>query len=119
MYLSEISTDKFADVMCEIAPAVSALSEDKALIDALNAVFGASKQNSNIVTVGVIARTLIPALFKDHRKEAYEIIAALSGKTVKAVAAQNIRATAADIKALLDIDFVDFFTAAGATGERS
>lgn len=116
MKITELPTDKFADVLCDIVPAFTAISEDDEVAAALGEVY-ASTGAGAMVTIGLVVRKLLPLLCKKHRQETYEIIAAVSGKTVAQVAAQGIRETATDIKDLLNTDLMDFFTDAADTEE--
>ena len=108
MRLCEIPTDKFADVLCVVGPAIANIATEKSVEEAIR---GIDRKNMRASLVAV-ARDMIPALFTDHREDVYAIIAALSGKSIADVRAQTIACTIEDIKNLVDGDIVDFFTPA-------
>lgn len=105
MRLSEIPTDKFADALCVVGPAIANIATEKGIEEAVRAI---DRKNMHASLVAV-ARDLIPALFSGHREDVYAIIAALSGKSMADVRAQAISCTIEDIKNLVDGDLVDFF----------
>lgn len=115
MRLSEIPTDQFSDIMCEIAPAISNLAEDDQVVDSVMAALEKAKAKPAALLLHIITN-LLPALLGAHREDTYAIIAKLSGKTIDEVCKQDVAHTGADIKALLNMELVDFFTPAAMRG---
>ena len=112
MKISELSTDRAADVLCEITPYIANMAGDKVLMDTLKEkidsggysiaelyVFGAKKLSA-----------IVPILLKNHRNDVFSILAVLNEVSVEDVAAQNIMVTMGQIKEIAqDKELLDFF----------
>ena len=116
MKLSELSTERAADVLCEITPYVANLTGDKALLDALKTEVGAGdKSVAEIYTIGAkkIA-AIVPIELKDHRQDVFGILAALNETDVETSTRQNILKTILQIRELAkDKELADFFKSWG------
>ena len=106
MKLSEISTEKLANVLLEIVEPVANIACDENTTAALKMVV---PSESNIFNVGVIINNVVPLLLKTHREDMFKIIAVLSEKTVEEVRMQKGMVTIADIKNCVDKELIDFF----------
>lgn len=116
MKLSELSTERAADVLCEITPYVASLTGDKALLDALKTEVGAGgKSVAEVYTMGAkkIA-SIVPIVLKDHRQDVFGILAALNETDVETITRQNILKTILQIRELAkDKELADFFKSWG------
>lgn len=121
MKLSELSTDRALDVLCELTPAVANIVEDKTVAVALERAMPENNRDfhdkeesqSNFVSglkiFGEIGK-LAPVLLKNHRSDVYTILSVLNEKTAAEIAAQPIRDTIRQVrKAFLDEDLLSFF----------
>ena len=108
MKISEMSTDQASDVLVRIADPASNIMHDQDSIAVIEKLAKADGDSA----LSFIADNLVPVctvLLKTHRKDLYEIIAALSGKSKKEIAEQKWYDTIKDIKACWDGDLASFF----------
>lgn len=116
MKLSELSTDQAADVLCELAPHVSSIVGDKALLDELSKKLDTkSKSVAEIYTFAAKKYALlVPILLKDHREDVFGVLAILNETDMESVGKQNIIETMRQVKEFLsDKDLMDFFASQG------
>lgn len=107
MKISQMTTNQAADVLVRIAAPASKIMHDKTTMKVLEGVAKGSND-----AVKFIAENLVPVttiLLKSHRMDVFEIVAALTGKTLEEVGEQNILVTISDIRDSWDGDLVDFF----------
>ncbi len=112
MKLSELTTNRAADVLCEITPYIANLSGDKELLDALkNKLGGEKKSVAEIYTYGAKKLAeIVPIVLKNHRKDVFGLLSVLNETTADAIAEQNILVTMGQIReAVRDKELVDFF----------
>nr|WP_326184273.1 hypothetical protein [uncultured Oscillibacter sp.] len=87
MKLSELSTDKCLDVLCEITPYVANIATDKDISETISKAV----DTKGITKVGLfIAGTeritmLIPTLLKTHRDDVYNILSILNDMSVEEI----------------------------------
>lgn len=108
MKISEMTTDQAADVLVRIVDPISNIIHDEGLVEVLEKLAKADSSSP----VKFIAANLAPVTtiaLKAHRADVFEIVAALSGKSVEAVAGQKITETIKDIVDSWDAELVDFF----------
>ena len=114
MKISELSTDKGLDVLCEIAEPLGAIVTDAALLDALKEklVAGENATKAELVSAGLKRiSNLMPIILKTHRDDVYAIVAAINGVTADDIRKQNFIKTAMDIRDVVnDKAFKDFFS---------
>ena len=105
MKLSELSTEKATDVLCEIAPYAMNIMTDEELVDELKAA------------VGKISK-ILPILLKKRKADLFGILGALNEKSVEEIAKQNIIKTMSQIKDISkDKELLDFFKSCTGTEE--
>lgn len=112
MKLSELSTERATDVLCELTPYIANITGDKALLDVLKEKVGnEGKSIAELYTYGAKKlSTLVPIVLKDHRSDIFSLLAVLNETTAEEIAEQNILVTMKQLRAILeDKDFVDFF----------
>lgn len=127
MKLSELSTDKALDVLCELTPYVSSIMEDDDILSALGDFMGqsaeekkkagangaeendASMSEKGIRMFGGLVKN-IPLLLKTHRHDMYGILSVLNEKSVAEIADLPFGETVWQIKDVFrDNELLDFF----------
>ena len=112
MKLSELSTDKAADVLIALTPFVSNIAKDETLVTKIgNAVKTEGMNRMGIFSAAIdkIA-ALIPLLLEAHRADLFGILSIISEKPVEEIASQSLMATMNDARnALDDKELILFF----------
>ena len=113
MKLSELSTDRAADVLCEIAPYMVNIMKDDELVEELSVAVDFKYANTMAekiaLTVGKISK-ILPILFKKRKADILGILGALNNKSVSDIAKQNIVVTMKQIRDISkDKELLDFF----------
>ena len=113
MRISELSTDKAADVLCEVSTYALNIVTDEELRDSLKAQIDAEKPQTVGERYAIGAQRIgqwIPILLKKHRDDVFSILAAINGTTIAAIKKQNIIKTMLQVReAVKDKDLMDFF----------
>ena len=123
MKLSEISTERAADVLCELTPLVDSIITDEDLMQSLSAVV--NREQTETMSVGqkllLVSSKLgkiVPILMKKRRAEMFGILAVLNEKTPEQIALQNMLVTMKQVRDLAnDRELIDFFKSCRNTGE--
>lgn len=123
MKLSEISTERAADVLCELTPLVDSIITDEDLMKSLSAVV--NREQTETMSVGqklllVFAKAgkIVPILMKKRRAEMFGVLAVLNEKTPEQIASQNMLVTMMQVRDLVnDRELIDFFKSCRNTGE--
>lgn len=112
MKLSELNTDRAADVLIELTPYAANILKDETLTKKL----GKAVKTEGMSRIGIVSASLdrladcVPFLLKDHRADLYGILSVLGEKSVKEIAEQNIMTTLAETRDILkDEDLITFF----------
>ena len=123
MKISELSTDKALDVICEITPFVDEIATDEELISTLKEKVklpeGATR--ADMLRIGAEkVNKIVPILLKKKRKAVYGILAALNETSIEKISKQSMISTAKQIKeAVGDKELIDFFkSCVGAEGSK-
>lgn len=115
MKLSELSTDRAADVLCEITPFLANLAGDTALQDTLRDKLklqdGQKPSMAELYTFGAQKlAVIVPIVLKDHRADVFGMLAALNGTTAAQIAAQGVMDTMGQLREVMqDEQLRDFF----------
>lgn len=113
MKLSEMTTDRAMDVLCEITPFIANITVDEELLAELrNAIDPkAVKTKAELMVKGVEKITkLVPIVLKKRKTDVFGILAVLNEKTAEEIGKQNIIATMAQVREVVkDKDLMDFF----------
>jgi hypothetical protein len=113
MRLSEISTDRAADVLCEVSVYLANIATDEELSEELKHKIDNidTKTRAEIFALGVEKVTvLMPIILKKHKNDVFGVLAVLNNTTIDVIANQNIMITMAQVKeAVQDRELVDFF----------
>lgn len=113
MKLSEMTTDRAMDVLCEITPCIANITADEELLAELRKAIDpkAVKTKAELMVKGVEKITkLVPIVLKKRKTDVFGILAALNEKTAEEIGKQNIIATMAQVREVVkDKDLMDFF----------
>lgn len=113
MKLSEMTTDRAMDVLCEITPCIANITADEELLAELRKAIDpkAVKTKAELMVKGVEKITkLAPIVLKKRKADVFGILAALNEKTAEEIGKQNIIATMAQVREVVkDKDLMDFF----------
>ena len=113
MKLSEMTTDRAMDVLCEITPYIASIVSDEELLAELrNAIDPkAVKTKAELMVKGVEKVTkLVPIVLKKRKHDVFGILAVLNEKTAEEIGKQNIIATMVQVReAVKDKELMDFF----------
>lgn len=112
MKLSQLSTDKAADMLCELTPYIANITGDKSLLDELAHKF--DSKGKSVAELYVFAAkkytALVPILLKTHKADVFGVLAVLNETTPEAVGKQNVLSTMRQIReAFKDKELLDFF----------
>lgn len=113
MKLSELSTDKAMDVLCELTPYIGSIANDKEVVSAIGKVMkGGQDINRYGQAMLLLGRVgdFLPLLLKNHRADIYGILSVMNGRPVSEIASQKLMDTMGQFRELLrDEEFVGFF----------
>lgn len=112
MKLSQLSTDKAADMLCELTPYIANITGDTSLLDELAHKF--DSKGKSVAELYVFAAkkytALVPILLKTHKADVFGVLAVLNETTPEAVGKQNVLSTMRQIReAFKDKELLDFF----------
>ena len=121
MKLSELSTERATDVLCEIAPYFMNITTDEELVGELKSAIDFKEANTMAekitLTVGKISK-ILPILLKKRKTDLFGILGALNDKSIEEIAKQNIIKTMLQIKDISkDKELLDFFKCCTGTEE--
>lgn len=122
MKLSELSTDRALDVLCELTPYVSNVASDEALVSAVGKVVK-PKDETNVYGAGLMLMErmgeIVPLLLKTHRPDVYGILSVLNEKSAAEIAAQPVGETVRQIKDVFcDSELLDFFKSSARQAQK-
>ena len=123
MKISELSTDKALDVICEITPFVDEIATDEELISTIKEKVklpeGATRADMLKIGTDKINK-IVPIILKKKRAAVYGILAALNESSIEKISKQSMISTAKQIKeAVGDKELIDFFrSCVGAEGSE-
>ena len=115
---SEMSTDRAADMFCEITPYVANIVTDEDLIGELKkTISGKAITRAELIAVATekIIK-LIPILLKKRKADVFGILAVVNKKTVEEIGKQDLITTMRQVKDVVkDRELLDFFKSCAAT----
>lgn len=114
MKISELTTERAADVLCEVSIYALNILSDKELLASLRMQLegtdGDSTKAEMIAVASEKIAELVPLLLKKHKDDVFGIVAAVNGLTLEQVRQQKIIKTMTAIKEMAqDKDLIDFF----------
>lgn len=121
MKISQLSTDRAMDVLCEIATPVTNILTDEELIKELKSAVDFEKANTMAEKIALITGKLtkiLPLILKKRKADLFSILASLNEKTIEEISSQNIIKTMSQIKDIAkDKELLDFFKSCTGTEE--
>lgn len=113
MKISEFSTDKALDVLCELTPHIDNILVDEKLLNTLKEKVKPPKNatRADLLRIGADkVNKIAPILLKEKRADILGILAVLNETTAEEIGRQNVLITAKQIRdAVKDKDLIDFF----------
>lgn len=113
MKISEFSTDKATDVLCEITPHIENIITDTELIAELKKAINLDNAETMAAKMALAVAKItkiIPILLKNRKEDFYSILSVINEKSVEEIAKQNIIVTAMQIRDIAkDKELLDFF----------
>lgn len=113
MRISELSTDRATDVLCELTPYIANIVSDEELLEELKKAIDRKDivNKAQWLAVGAEKITkILPILLKKRKYDVFGILAVINEKTVEEIAKQNILITLKQAKtAFKDKELIDFF----------
>ena len=109
---SELGTDEALEVVLQIAPPITNLVEDEALVKEMQKTMPNGETTRIEIQRFALAKIvkLLNIALKQHREDVYAILAPFNGMTVEEIGKQNFLITCKQVADLLnDKGFVDFF----------
>jgi hypothetical protein len=121
MKLSQLSTDRAMDVLCEIATPVTNIMTDEELIKELQSAVDFGKANTMAEKIALITgkfSKILPLILKKRKADLFSILASLNEKTIEEIGSQNVIKTMSQIKDIAkDKELLDFFKSCTGTEE--
>ena len=113
MRLSELSTERATDVLCELTPYVANIVSDEELLEELKKAVDRKDivNKAQWLTVGAEKITkILPIPLKKRKEDVFGILAVMNEKSIEQIAKQNILVTLKQAKtAFKDKERIDFF----------
>ena len=113
MKLSDLTTDRAADVLCEISIYLVNITTDEELMNELKKRLQLTGHETTFETVAIAAEKMskiAPIVLKKHKADIFGILAAVNGDTPEKVAKQNVIKTMSQRKELVkDEELISFF----------
>ena len=123
MKLSELSTERAVDVLCEITEPLSQILSDEELTREIARV---SLPEGEKYTKFALYRAgaekickMIPIILKKRRDAVYKIVAAVNGMDIDAVKKQNIMTTCSQVRDIVKDEAFSDFAKSWAQTEKS
>ena len=121
MKLSQLSTDRAMDLLCEIATPVTNIMTDEELIKELNSAVDFEKANTMAEKIALITgkfTKILPLILKKRKADLFSILASLNEKTIEEIGSQNVIKTMSQIRDIAkDKELLDFFKSCTGTEE--
>lgn len=122
MKLSELTTERAADVLCELTPYIANITGDKFLLDELSNKFDSKgKSVAELYTFAANKyAALVPILLKEHRNDVFSVLAVLNECSADEIAKQKVMETMKQVRDLFqDKELLDFFKSFGQEDEMA
>lgn len=113
MKLSELTTERAAEILCEITPYITNIVTDEELLGELKKAVDAKgvKTKAALLALGIEkVNKIVPIVLKKRKGDLFGILGILNGKTAEEIAKQNFLATMKQIREIIkDKELLDFF----------
>ena len=121
MKISQLSTDRAMDLLCEIVTPVTNIMTDEELIKELKSAVDFEKANTMAEKIALITgkfTKILPLILKKRKADLFSILASLNEKTIEEIGSQNVIKTMSQIKDIAkDKELLDFFKSCTGTEE--
>ena len=122
MKISELTTERAADVLCEVSIYALNILSDKELLASLRMQLeGTDGDRTKAEMIAIASEKvaeLVPLLLKKHKDDVFGIVAAVNGLTLEQVRKQKIIKTMNAVKEMAqDKDLIDFFKSCVSTAK--
>ena len=121
MKISQLSTDRAMDLLCEIVTPVTNIMTDEELIKELNSAVDFEKANTMAEKIALITgkfTKILPLILKKRKADLFSILASLNEKTIEEIGSQNVIKTMSQIRDIAkDKELLDFFKSCTGTEE--
>lgn len=113
MKLSELSTDRALDVLCELTPHISNIASDENMVSAVGKVVNTGGDINLYGKVLLLVERIgeiVPILLKAHRPDVYGILSVMNDRPVGEIAAQKLADTIRQVREVFqDDELIAFF----------
>lgn len=113
MKLSDLSTDRALDVLCELTPYIANITNDEELVRTLGRKMDNSAETNLYGQFALLAGRIgeiTPLLLKSHRTDVYGILSILNEKPAAEIAAQPVTETMRQVlEVFQDTELIRFF----------
>lgn len=120
--ISEMTTEKATDVICEIVPFIEEIVSDDEFINTVKEKIDVTKDTNKFELYTFMLEKItkvIPIMLKKKRNAVYGILAAFNEKSIDEIAKQNIIITISQINTLVkDKELTELFTSLGKSEKR-
>ena len=121
MKLSQLSTDRAMDLLCEIATPVTNIMTDEELIKELKSAVDFEKADTMAEKIALITgkfTKILPLILKKRKADLFSVLASLNEKTIEEIGSQHVIKTMSQIKDIAkDKELLDFFKSCTGTEE--
>lgn len=113
MKLSELSTDRALDVLCELTPHIANIASDENMVSAVGKVLNTGGDINLYGKVLLLVERIgeiVPILLKAHRPDVYGILSVMNDRPVGEIAAQKLADTIRQMREVFqDDELIAFF----------
>ena len=113
MRLSEITTDRAVEILCELTPHISNIVTDEELLSELKRAVASEEvaTRAQWVALGVEKiNKIVPIVLKKRKSDVFGILGVLNEKTAEEIANQNLLVTMIQVREVIkDKELLDFF----------
>lgn len=110
-----MNTEQLAKCLCEIAWPVSRIGQNPQIEAAMRKRAQGADGQTVIAMVSAMIGDMVPAVLGACFEDVLTIVSAMTGKAPAKIRTQPGMQTIADIKGMIDKDFIDFFTSSAAS----
>lgn len=114
MKLSQLSTERLAEVLCDLTPPLCRIAGDGRVVAALDSLARSGEDQPPLQAAAEALEALAPLLLTGHREDLFAVLSVLTEKTPRELRDQSALATLRDLQDCWDGDLSLFFTSAGA-----
>lgn len=122
MKLSELSTDRALDALCELTPYVSNIASDEAVVHAVGKIVDTG-EDINLFGKGLLLLErmgeILPILLNAHRSDVYGILSVMNERPAAEISAQKLADTIRQVREVFQDEELMAFFKSSARRERT